>query len=147
MHSQIQHSCELITFVNLVIGKVIRDFPSQVFDEKNHFTVHVERLDSILMAIKTKIGLLKMDAQGFECRIVEGMGHEVAGIIDVMKFEYAHPWLIAHGCFDLVSRLMKNLDIYTGYNAGVFSGLTNDVALRAKKKKILDLFGVKRVGS
>ena len=45
------------------------------------------------MATKTKIGLLKMDAQGFKCRNVEGMGHEVAGIIDVMKFDYAHPWL------------------------------------------------------
>ena len=45
------------------------------------------------MATKTKIGLLKMDAQGSKCRNVEGMGHEVAGIIDVMKFDYAHPWL------------------------------------------------------
>ena len=48
----------------------------------------------------------------------------------------------AHGCFDLVSRLMKNLDTYTGCKSGVFSRLTNDVAVRANKNPVFDLFGV-----
>jgi FkbM family methyltransferase len=51
--------------------------------------MYVERLDSILESKKIKVGLLKMDAQGFECKILEGMGGEVAEQIDVMKFEYA----------------------------------------------------------
>lgn len=127
----------------LVIGKVISDHPGQVFDQKNQFTVHVERLDSILAASKMKIGLMKMDAQGFECRIVEGMG-DVAEIIDVMKFEYAYPWLHSHGCFDLVSLLMKNFDIYTGFHDGVFSGLTNDIEVSANTNTVFDLFASKR---
>ncbi|KAL3759052.1 hypothetical protein ACHAWU_008661 [Discostella pseudostelligera] len=124
-------------------GKVISDHPGQVFDQKNQFTVHVERLDSILAASKMKIGLMKMDAQGFECRIVEGMG-DVAEIIDVMKFEYAYPWLHSHGCFDLVSLLMKNFDIYTGFHDGVFSGLTNDIEVSANTNTVFDLFASKR---
>ncbi len=133
----------IIAFFNSVIGKVIGDHPGQVFDQKNQFTVHVERLDSILAADKMKIGLMKMDAQGFECRIVEGMG-EVAEIIDVMKFEYAYPWLRSHGCFDLVSLLIKNFDVYTGFQDGNFSGLTNDIDSHAHTHTVLDLFASKR---
>ena len=128
---------------NSVIGTVIRDNPNQVFDEKNQFTVHVERVDSILAADNMKIGLMKMDAQGFECRIVEGMG-EVAGIIDVMKFEYSYPFLHSHGCFDLLSQLMNNFDIYTGYYDGMFSGLTNNIEINADTRRGFDLFASKR---
>ena len=62
--------------------------------------MNVERLDSILVSNKLKVGLMKMDAQGFECSIVEGMGKDVAGIIDVLKFEYSPMFLHSHGCFD-----------------------------------------------
>lgn len=90
-----------------------------------------------------KIRLVKMDAQGFECRIVDGMG-EVAGIIDVMKFEYAYQWLHSHGCFDLVSLLMNNFDIYTGFHNGAFSGLTNNIEVSANTNTVFDLFASKR---
>ncbi|KAL3771583.1 hypothetical protein ACHAWU_003758 [Discostella pseudostelligera] len=39
---------------NLVIGHIIRDYPNQAFEERNQFTVNVERLDSILVANKMK---------------------------------------------------------------------------------------------
>ena len=51
-----------------IIGNIFQDFNSQHFEEKIQFTVYVERLDSILES-KNKVGLLKMDAQGFECKI------------------------------------------------------------------------------
>jgi len=51
-----------------IIGNIFQDFNSQHFEEKIQFTVYVERSDSILES-KNKVGLLKMDAQGFECKI------------------------------------------------------------------------------
>jgi hypothetical protein len=71
--------------------------------------VYVERLDSILESKKIKVGLLKMDAQGFECIFLEGMGGEVTEKIDVMKFQYADLWLFAHGCMDLLPQVMNFL--------------------------------------
>lgn len=64
-------------FSNLVIGQIIRDSLDQVFDERNQLIAHIERLDSIL-ALVVKIGLIKMDAQGFDCSTVGDMG-DVAG--------------------------------------------------------------------
>lgn len=87
-----------------------------------------------------------MDAQGFECSIVEGMG-DVAGIIDVLKFEYSPMFLHSHGCFDLVSQLMKFLDIYTTFNNGEFSGLTDNTGAEVitETNGGFDLFASKRV--
>ena len=64
--------------------------------------VFVERLDSILYSKNIKIGLVKLDAQGFECNVLEGMGQELAQTIDVIKLEYAKKWLDAHECTDLL---------------------------------------------
>jgi hypothetical protein len=140
---------KLGTLFDAVIGKVIRDYPSQRFDKINQFTVHVERLDSILIPKDMKIGLLKMDVQGFECRALEGMGDDVAGIIDVMKFEYSRTWLNELGCFDLIPRLMNSFDIYKNIHGGVFSGLMNsvDVEVIANTHSGFDLFASKRVVS
>lgn len=90
-----------------------------------------------------KVGLMKMDAQGFECRIVEGMG-EVAGIIEMMKFEYSYPYLHSHGCFDLLPLLMNNFNIYTQYQDGVFSGLTKSVEITNDTSLGFELFASKR---
>lgn len=61
---------------NSVVGKVIKDQPSQQFDAA--IPIRIERLDSILdMGSNDDHGLhvplMKMDAQGFECFIVDGM--------------------------------------------------------------------------
>ena len=84
--------------------------------------MYVERLDSILESKKIKVGLLKMDAQGFECKIVEGKGEEVAEQIDVMKFENADHLLFVHGWMDLLQRVMNySFDVYRGYENGAFT--------------------------
>jgi hypothetical protein len=92
---------------------------------------------------------MKMDAQGFECSIVEGMGKDVAGIIDVLKFEYSPMFLHSHGCFDLVSQLMNYFDVYTTFSNGEFSGLTDNTGADAIAETTsgFDLFASKRVGS
>ena len=77
---------------NSVIGKIIQDGKSltQIFDEKYQFIIFVERLDSILESNNIhNIRLMKMDAQGFECKILEGMGSNLASKITMVKFEYA----------------------------------------------------------
>ena len=86
---------------NSVIGKIIEDNSRQRFDEKLQFTVNVERLDSILNT-DIDVKLMKMDAQGFECNILEGMGNDIANAIGVMKFEWAAKWLTAQNCTDFL---------------------------------------------
>ena len=90
---------------NSIIGAQIKDFDSQVFDEKLSYTVHVERLDSILKSENIYINLVKMDVQGFECKVLEGMGPELAKKIDIIKFEWAKKWLLGQECHDLLPRL------------------------------------------
>ncbi len=93
---------------------------------------------------KIKEGLLKMDAQGFECKILEGMGGEVAEQIDVMKFEYADHWLFAHGCMDLLPRVMNySFDVYRDYENGAFTWMVDgDTDLGTNV--IIDLIATKK---
>ena len=67
-----------------------------------------------------------MDAQGFECKIVEGKGEEVAEQIDVMKFENADHLLFVHGWMDLLQRVMYySFDVYRGYENGAFTQMVD----------------------
>mmetsp|Transcript_23291 Transcript_23291/g.26966 ORF Transcript_23291/g.26966 Transcript_23291/m.26966 type:complete len:449 (+) Transcript_23291:141-1487(+) len=101
---------------NAIIGKIIKDDNGQRFDEKLQFTVNVERLDSILYS-DIDVPLMKMDAQGFECHILEGMGHIIADAVDVIKFEWAAKWLRAQNCTDFLPRLRNyNFDVYSNYD-------------------------------
>ena len=103
---------------NSVIGKIIEDHNGQRFDEKLQFTVNVERLDSILNS-DIDVKLMKMDAQGFECNILEGMGNDIANAIGVIKFEWAAKWLTAQNCTDLLPRLRNyGFDVYSKHNGG-----------------------------
>ena len=45
-----------------------------------------------------------MDAQGFECEIVKGMGQHVADKIRHVHFEKEELFLKAHNCVDLLER-------------------------------------------
>lgn len=128
----------------LVIGTIVKDNVRQQFEEKNQFTVYVERLDSLLDSKKIKVGLVKMDAQGFECKILEGMGQELAQKIHVIKFEYARKHLNAHGCEDLLPRMSQySFDVYAGYANG-FSGLLN-TSESSKLRGMVELFASKKV--
>jgi len=84
------------------------DMETQVFHEKDTFEIKVERLDS------SNIPLMKLDAQGFECEILEGMGRDLASTVDHVHFEKSDRFLNAHGCNDLLARF-RNLG-FTIYN-------------------------------
>lgn len=90
---------------NSVIGNFVKDTEDQITSENLQFEVHVERLDSILDAKNLHIPLVKLDVQGFECHVMEGMGYEIAQTIDTIKFEFATPWLHAQNCKNLLSRM------------------------------------------
>ena len=104
---------------NSVVGTIIKDGGSQQFGEKFQFTINVERLDSILSTQNLDIKLVKMDAQGYECKIMEGMGSEVANSIDVVKFEWASKWLCGQNCTDLIPRFHNyGFDVYRNFSPG-----------------------------
>ena len=107
---------------NSVIGKIIKDGKSlgQKFDAKYQFIIFVERLDSILESNNIhNIRLMKMDAQGFECKILEGMGSNLASKITMVKFEYAGQHLLGQGCTDFLQRMNAyQFSIYTHYRGG-----------------------------
>jgi FkbM family methyltransferase len=90
---------------NSVIGNFAKDTEDQRFPENLQFQVHIERLDSILDAKNLHIPLVKLDVQGFECHVMEGMGYEIAQTIDTIKFEFATPWLHRQNCTNLLSRM------------------------------------------
>ena len=106
---------------NSVVGSVIKDRDSQVFEEKEQHQVHIERLDSVLSENILDVGLMKMDAQGFECKILEGWGSSIANKIQQVRFEWASKWLLGQDCHDLLPRfrhygfqIIKNNAIVTG---------------------------------
>jgi FkbM family methyltransferase len=62
---------------------------------------HTDRYD-VLVDTNTIVGLLKMDAQGFECNIMRGMGKAIDRI-KVIKTEVANLWLSGHNnCSDKI---------------------------------------------
>ena len=91
---------------NSVVGKIIKDRKKQEFPTQDQFTIPVERLDSIL-SDQVDVPFAKLDAQGFECNIVEGMGDTLPQRIHSVKFEVSPKFLNAQGCSDLMSRFRK----------------------------------------
>ena len=90
-----------------VVGRVITDDEdgTQQFPEELQFTTHIERLDSILNLVGMNIGLMKMDAQGFECKILQGMGQYIPMDIKFIKTEFSTRFLKGQGCLNLVQLL------------------------------------------
>jgi FkbM family methyltransferase len=62
---------------NSVVGKIIKDSHRQIFNATDQHTIRVERLDSII-STDADVAFVKMDAQGFECHILEGMTQGLA---------------------------------------------------------------------
>ena len=78
---------------NSVVGKKVSGGSKEVFDE---YHIKVRRYDGVIPHKKVK--LMKMDAQGYECSIVIGMGSYIPNVI---KTEIANKWLSAHdNCSD-----------------------------------------------
>lgn len=84
---------------NSVVGSVIKDSGFQSFYPP--MPIQVERLDTIFNTDNDawNIPLMKMDAQGFECHILDGMA-KVLDFLATVKSELASNWLIGQGCSD-----------------------------------------------
>ena len=86
-----------------------RDYSSQ---EESSFESHdivVETLSSIINVDETlNIPLIKMDAQGFECQVLEGIDPTLGDRIQKVKFEVAPKHLRSQNCQDLFTRF-RNL--------------------------------------
>jgi FkbM family methyltransferase len=85
---------------NAVVGSQIKDKPGQQFLEP--IPIRLERLDSILNTNDEgwNIPVMKIDAQGFECRIMDGMG-AVPDRVRAIGTEIAKKWLVGQGCSDV----------------------------------------------
>ncbi|KAL7516642.1 hypothetical protein ACHAWX_001635 [Stephanocyclus meneghinianus] len=131
---------------NSQIGKMAKDWDTQMFDEKLQFNVDIERLDSILDGTKIDtIRLVKMDVQGFECNTIDGMGM-VGDKIEMMKFEYEPRFLKSQGCLDLVSRVkglgLKVFEVDLVTEVIEDSNMTsNAVELYATKRQRVEIDG------
>jgi len=111
---------------NSQVGTAVKDLDidGQAFLVKDQFDIQVDRLEDVLelgggglhsdnVDVHIDIRLVKMDAQGFECEILKGMGQEVADKIHHVHFEKADLFLKAHNCEDLLQRFHGfGFDIY-----------------------------------
>jgi len=128
---------------NSVIGSIIKDWETQEFDEKFQFQINVERLDSIIKFDNTQDAkLMKMDAQGYECRILKGFGQDLANKIGMIKFEYATKWLEGKNCTDLVPQFINyGFNTFRTYVGGLeFKGHMQG---NPSRHTIVDLFAVR----
>ena len=89
---------------NSVVGKAIKDFPKQTIVAP--VDIRIERLDRIL-SDEVAIPLVKMDAQGFECQVLDGTSRSAANHVQTIKFEMASKWLRQQNCLDLLPRLRQ----------------------------------------
>ncbi len=99
---------------NSVVGKVVKDYAVQTFSKENQFEIQIERLDDLLNG-GFNVPLIKLDAQGFECEILKGMGKELASSVDHIHFEKEDIFLKPQGCNDLLARFRDyGFTIYHG---------------------------------
>mmetsp|Transcript_42575 Transcript_42575/g.43141 ORF Transcript_42575/g.43141 Transcript_42575/m.43141 type:complete len:257 (-) Transcript_42575:109-879(-) len=90
---------------NSVVGKVIKDNGRQSTTDFVKQSIYIERLSSILDAnARIDVPLVKMDAQGFECQILDGIDPNLAKIIRRIKLEVAPKWLREQNCLDLLQK-------------------------------------------
>ncbi len=129
---------------NSGIGKKVKDWERQKWDESLFYTVNIERLGDILNSGKVHIRLAKMDAQGFECNILEGMGAELVSTIDILKFEYEEKFLHAHDCHNLLLRLQdNNFDVFRHFDARAREPFQMSLARNELPASAVDLFAVR----
>jgi len=82
------------------VGGVNKFSPHNVFEVE--MPVQIERLDDILDTQVTGVGLIKMDVEGFECSVMDGMPNTLQNT-KVMQTEVAHNLLKGfEGCSDAI---------------------------------------------
>jgi len=122
---------------NSIIGKKISD-PGRK-QKFNEFEINVERMDSIIDLSRATVKLLKLDAQGYECKVLNGWGTSIPKKIERIKFELAPKWLREQDCRGLLS-VMKTLgyDLYRDFQNGQFSSIVG-----VDTFKFMEVFGVR----
>ena len=92
-----------------VVGKQIKvtDFGSQQMN--GPVDIFIERIDSVL-SDNVLIPLMKLDAQGFQCQILDGMSPEISANINQIKFEISPKWLDQQGCTNILCPVFAILD-------------------------------------
>ena len=124
-------------FGNSIVGIQVKDHDTQYFDTSEQHRVRIERLDSILKSSTDldmskplpRIPLMKLDAQGFECNVLEGMSDDLAKRIDIVRFEVSNQWLQAQNCTNLLERFRK-----LGFN--IYKGARGDIPLHGEAHEI-----------
>lgn len=86
---------------NSVVHERVRDHSSQ--DMSLSYPIEVRTLDSVLSSHhfprSSRVSIIKVDVQGFECRALSGMTSLArAGTFSTMTIELANGWLSAQGC-------------------------------------------------
>jgi len=85
---------------NSVVGVVVKDRANRISTQDLYppIPIQIERLDTNFNTDSDawNIPLMKMDAQRFECRILDGMG-EVYDFLAMVSTELASDWLIGQG--------------------------------------------------
>mmetsp|Transcript_45136 Transcript_45136/g.94672 ORF Transcript_45136/g.94672 Transcript_45136/m.94672 type:complete len:409 (+) Transcript_45136:35-1261(+) len=110
---------------NAGIGIKIKDWAYQVWDENLFMKVNIERLDSVL-SNNIHVKFAKLDAQGFECNVLEGFGPTLASKIDLLQFEYSNKFLKPRGCHNL-------LDIVRGYGFDIYNSYENSAVKEQRR--------------
>ena len=94
---------------NSQVSTAIKDVgvEGQKFLAEDQFEIQIDRLEAVLELLvgpDLDIPLVKMDAKGFKCEILKGMGQHVADEIRHVHFEKSDLFLKAHNCVDLLER-------------------------------------------
>ena len=95
---------------NSVIGQVIKDYGTQNESDFIKYNIVIEFISSIINAGNdslVNIPLIKLDAQGFECQILDGLHQNLANRIKKVKFEVAVQHLRPQGCMNLFDRFRQ----------------------------------------
>ena len=132
---------------NSVVGKIIKDNRKQEFEEKEQHTIAVESLSSIISS-STHVSFVKIDAQGYECHILEGITQELAKVIHKIKFEVSQNHLNGQGCTTLLT-MFRDLgyEIFTEDEkrkieegeTNQFHRMTELMAVRKEREKNLNV--------
>eukprot|EP00578_Thalassiosira_sp_NH16_P006298 CAMPEP_0181121866 /NCGR_PEP_ID=MMETSP1071-20121207/24984_1 /TAXON_ID=35127 /ORGANISM="Thalassiosira sp., Strain NH16" /LENGTH=362 /DNA_ID=CAMNT_0023206749 /DNA_START=96 /DNA_END=1184 /DNA_ORIENTATION=- len=85
---------------NSVVGTIVKDFEWEKDSDFVPLDIVIEPLSNILSP-QVNIPLMKLDIQGFECEVLQGLTPELAANIAKIKFEVAPKWLLSHNCKDL----------------------------------------------
>jgi FkbM family methyltransferase len=129
-------------FGNSIVGTTVSDHGVDDQEFLAPISIRIERIDSILDTdnLGWNVPLMKMDAQGFECFILDGMGGAVLKRISTIATEMADKWLTAQGCSNAgLANRMRAADFDV-----IFRGKLLEGDPPSKPGYFFNILGVKR---